>query len=210
MGRYPGVKFFLKAHQNLVQMILPGLVITGLVLVLIVPKVRQWRALEQEIGKVDREMEQVSQELSSLSPERIKSLAQADAADRERLPDRDRFYTYLGHLREVGRSLGIAEIGYFRGAVERVNMEEVLARSALNELPISLDLDSHVLYGIPVKIQFHTSYRTLYQFLMSLRAGKRLVDIREVRVKKSSGPLAVEMKIELYYLVNPEEKSDAA
>ncbi|NOY53168.1 MAG: hypothetical protein GXP58_06045 [Deltaproteobacteria bacterium] len=210
MERLPGVKRFLKTHQNWVQMTLPGLVIAGLVLVLIVPKVRQWYALQQEIGKVGRQMERVSMDLASLPPERLQRLARADADDRERLPGRGRFYTYLGHLRELGRSLGIDEITYFRGAVERVDMDEILARSTFNELPISLDPDSNVLYGIPVKIQFQAPYRTLYRFLRSLRGGKRLTDIREVRVKKKSGSLAVEMKMELYYLVKNSGRKDAA
>ncbi len=210
MKANPAMKRFFKIHQNWMQMILPGVVIAGLVLVLIVPKVRQWYALQREIGKMERLMERVSQDLSSLPPERLARLERADAADRKGLPGRDRFYPYLEHLQKIGRSLGIHEITYFRGAVERVDMDEVLARSPLNELPISLDTDAHILYGIPLKIRFQAPYRTLYRFLRSIKGEKRLTDIREVQVKKKSGALAVEMKMELYYLVKRPEGDNAA
>jgi len=210
MAQRAGVKQWMNEHQNLVQMVLPGLVILILVMVLIVPKVREWRALQERMKRLGKEMEQVSQELETLSPERIRMLDARDAEDRKMLPERDGFYTYLENLKEVGRSLGIDEISYFRGAVEQINMEEVLTRSSLGALPVPIDTDSHVLYGIPVKIQFRCAYRTLYHFLKSLREGKRLIDIREVRLKKTSNGLSVEMKMELYYFTDPGEKPDAA
>jgi len=210
MDRLSWMKGFVKARRNWVGMMLPGVLLAGLVLLLLVPKVRQWYALEQEIGEMERRMEHVSQELSSLPPERLEQLARSDAADRKGLPDRDHFYSYLEHLRKMGRALGIDEITYFRGAVEGVDMEEILSRSNLNTLPISLDVDSHILYGIPMKIRFHAPYRVLYRFLKSIRDGDRLTDIQEVRVGKNSGPLTVEMKMELYYLTTGPEKHHAA
>lgn len=205
-----GVKQWMNRHQNPVQMALPGLVVLILVMAMIVPKVREWTRLQEKIKRLGKEMTQVSQELTTLSPERIRMLDVRDAKDRGKLPEREDFYVYLERLKEVGRALGIDEISYFRGAVERVDLEEVLAHSSLKTLPVQVDMDAHVLYGIPVKIQFRCAYRSLYSFLKSLREGTRLISIQEVRLKKTSDRLSVEMKMELYYLADSVEKPDAA
>ncbi len=204
------VPAFVVRKSPLLLVVLPGILILSVILFWIVPEYSELVKLNRGNRQLRQNIRNISRDTERVSEDRISQWL-ADAKDAKgRIPDRDAFYDYLEQVRQLGNSLGIEQISYFRGAGEELSLEDVLSRTELGKLSFLQESTDRVLWGLPVKMRFQCGYRSLYRFLKILRSGRRLTDIREVKVKRIPGTLQVELSTEIYYLAPAGEEKDAA
>jgi Tfp pilus assembly protein PilO len=190
--------------------LLPILLVLVMTVVLIVPKARELSRTKQAVRQLSRNLQSSSHNMEILSRQSLQDLILNLEEIETRLPDRESFYTYLNDVKKIGVSSGITRITYYKEAPRKLAAEEILSRSEISILPGLEGNGNLKLKGIPVRFQFHCTYRNLYSFLKGVRQNHRLADIQGIEIKKLPESLVVDLKTMIYFLSPETEDGDAA
>jgi len=192
------------------QLLLPVLLVLVMIVVLVVPKARELSRTKQAIRQLSHNLQNSSHSMEILSRQSLQDLILNLEEVETRLPDRESFYTYLNDVKKIGVSSGITKITYYKESPKDLAVEEILSRSEISVLPGLEEYGNLRLKGVPVRFQFHCTYRNLYSFLKGLRTNHRLADIQGLEIKKLTETLDVDLKTMIYFLSPETEDGDAA